>query len=86
MLNVNDNGNVSGNVSGSLTKVKTLLNTSLLSFLGNKAKLPALLEAHSISKTLHQGSGPSLGGVSDAISINAESKIISYPRWFCSHA
>jgi hypothetical protein len=87
MLNVNDNGNVSGNVSGELPKVRVLLNTSSLSSFGSKVNLmPAPLEARSISKALHQGSSVSLGGVPDAISVNAESKTISYPRWFCAQA
>jgi hypothetical protein len=70
-----------------LLKVKARLNTSPLSFLGNKANLAqALLEARSISEALHQGSGLSLGGVPDAISVNTESKITSYPRRFCAQA
>jgi hypothetical protein len=57
------------------------LNTLSLSSLGTKANLvPALLETRAFSETFHQGSGPSLGGVQDAASVKAESKITSYPK------
>jgi hypothetical protein len=63
------------------------LNTSSLSSLGAKANLtPPPLEGRFISEAFHQGSGPSLGGVQDAISVKAESKITGYPKRFRAQA
>jgi hypothetical protein len=70
-----------------VAKVKTLLNTSSLSFLGNKANLaPAPLDVGFISKALYQEPTLNNGGVPDARSVNAESKTTSYPRWFRAQA